>query len=88
MQVPQFLVQSESIANRATALQSASLFINGIIQSDQTWITDILSEQWYDPFVEKELDVKQRLEQKKMKSPKPIGVVLSVEVYFGKEVLV
>lgn len=73
LQVPQFLVQSESIANRATALQSASLFINGIIQSDQTWITDILSEQWYDPFVEKELDVKQRLDQKKMKSPKPIG---------------
>jgi len=61
LQVPQFLVQSESIANRATALQSASLFINGVIQSDQTWLTDNLSEQWYDPFVEAELKKKEKI---------------------------
>jgi hypothetical protein len=64
LQVPQFLVQSESIANRATALQSASLFINGIIQSDQTWLTNNLSEQWYDPFVEVELKKKQKVKEK------------------------
>jgi hypothetical protein len=58
LSVPQFLVQSESIANRATALQSASLFINGVITKDQSWISDILQEQWYDPFIEKELKAK------------------------------
>ncbi len=61
LQVPQFLVQSESIANRATALQSASLFINGVIQSDQNWLSDNLSDQWYDPFVTKELKKKEKL---------------------------
>jgi hypothetical protein len=61
LQVPQFLVQSESIANRATALQSASLFINGVIQSDQTWLSDSLSDQWYDPFVTKELKKKEKI---------------------------
>jgi hypothetical protein len=61
LQVPQFLVQSESIANRATALQSASLFINGVIQSDQTWLSDNLSDQWYDPFVTKELKAKEKI---------------------------
>ena len=54
-------MQSESIANRATALQSASLFINGVIQSDQTWLSDELSDQWYDPFVTKELKKKEKL---------------------------
>jgi hypothetical protein len=73
LQVPQFLVQSESIANRATALQSASLFINGIIQSDQTWLSEELSDQWYDPFVTKELKKKESITQKKMDNGKRIG---------------
>jgi len=55
LDVPQFLVQSEAIANRATALQSATLFINGIVTADQTWLSDILIQQWYDPFLRQKL---------------------------------
>jgi hypothetical protein len=64
LNVPQFLVQSEAIANRATALQSASLFINGVITDDQQWMSEILSEQWYDPFVEQQLKKKKSLKEK------------------------
>ena len=55
LQVPQFLVQSEAIANRATAIQSAQLFINGPITNDQTLLSDISQEQWYDEFLKTEL---------------------------------
>lgn len=72
LNVPQFLVQSESIANRATALQSASLFINGVITKDQEWISDILQEQWYDPFVEKELKIKNAKKQTVIRNNKKL----------------
>lgn len=61
LDVPQFLVQSESIANRATALQSATLFINGVVTADQTWLSDLLTEQWYDPFLRQKLTGKENL---------------------------
>lgn len=51
LQVPQFLVQSESAANRATAVQSATQFLNGVVANDQRWVEDILEEQWYDPYL-------------------------------------
>ena len=38
LQVPQFLVQSEDIANRATADKSAELFLNGVISKDHKWL--------------------------------------------------
>lgn len=52
LQVPQFMVQSESAANRATAIQSATQFLNGIVADDQLWLSDVLQEQWYDPFLQ------------------------------------
>ena len=55
MGVPQFLVQAEDIANRATADKAASLFMNGIIAKDQQWLSDILMEQWYEPLLRAEL---------------------------------
>lgn len=51
LQVPQFMVQSESAANRATAIQSATQFLNGVVAEDQEWASDLLQEQWYDPFL-------------------------------------
>ena len=56
LQVPQFMVQSESAANRATAIQSATQFLNGIVADDQRWLSDILQEQWYDPFLKENLN--------------------------------
>jgi hypothetical protein len=53
MAVPQFLVQDESAANRATAEQSAALFINGVIAHDQQKITDLLADQYYDDLLRK-----------------------------------
>ena len=53
LHVPQFLVQNEGVANRATALQSAQNFIDGVISSDQDWLTTTLSDQWYDPELRK-----------------------------------
>ncbi len=53
--VPQFLVQSEDIANRATADKAAELFLSGVIQSDQMWLSANLDDQWYDPFLRDKL---------------------------------
>ena len=55
--VPQFLVQAEDIANRATADKSAELFLYGVIAPDQEWISDILEDQWYEPFVRNYLGI-------------------------------
>lgn len=58
LQVPQFLVQSEDIANRATADKSAELFLNGVIARDQRWLENILEVQWYEKLLRKELKLK------------------------------
>ena len=55
--VPQFLVQSEDIANRATADKAAELFLSGVIAADQRWLSDILEEQWYEPYVRTYLNI-------------------------------
>ena len=55
--VPQFLVQSEDIANRATADKAAELFLSGVIAADQRWLSDILEEQWYEPYVRNYLGI-------------------------------
>ncbi len=57
LQVPQFLVQAEDIANRATADKSAELFLNGVISKDQKWIENILESQHYEPLLRKELQM-------------------------------
>ena len=57
LQVPQFLVQSEDIANRATADKSAELFLNGVISKDQKLLENILETQWYEPLLRKQLDI-------------------------------
>lgn len=57
LHVPQFLVQSEDMANMATANKSASLFIDGIVASDQMWMSDILWKQWYEPLLRRELNL-------------------------------
>ena len=54
-QVPQFLVQSESAANYATAKESAQIFLDGIVSYDQQWLTDLLTDQWYTPMLREEL---------------------------------
>lgn len=54
-QVPLFLVQSESAANFATAYEAAQLFIDGVISSDQKWLSDLLVDQWYDEMLRSEL---------------------------------
>jgi len=59
LHVPQFLVQSEDMANMATANKSAALFIDGIIASDQQWMSDILWKQWYEPLLRRELNLEQ-----------------------------
>jgi len=51
LQVPQFMVQSESAANRATAVQSATQFLNGPVADDQEDISIMLTENWYDPYL-------------------------------------
>lgn len=55
LRVPQFLVQSEDMANRATADKSAELFLSGVIKADQKWLSDILEDQWYEPFIRQKL---------------------------------
>lgn len=57
LQVPQFLVQSEDIANRATADKSAQLFLNGVVSKDQRWLEDTLEAQHYEPLLRKELQL-------------------------------
>ena len=57
LHVPQFLAQSEDMANMATANKSASLFIDGIVAHDQEWMGTILWKQWYEPLLRRELDV-------------------------------
>ena len=57
LQVPQFLVQSEDIANRATADKSAELFLSGVISKDQRWLENILETQWYEPMLREELGI-------------------------------
>ena len=69
--VPQFLVQSEDMANRATANKSASLFIDGIIAYDQEWLSDILWKQWYEPLLRKELKLEKNPDDQ-TKDPPPI----------------
>ncbi len=51
LHVPQWMVQSEGIANRATAITAATQFLNGVISKDQEWLTGIMQEQHYDPLV-------------------------------------
>ena len=55
LQVPQFLVQNEGVANRATAIASATQFLNGVIANDQAWISQVFEEQHYDPLLRAEL---------------------------------
>lgn len=59
LQVPQFLVQAEDIATRATADKAASLFLEGPITKDQKWLSEVLEEQWYDPFLRQKLGLKE-----------------------------
>lgn len=56
LQVPQFMVQSESAANRATAVQSATQFLNGPVADDQEDISDVIQDQWYDRFLISNID--------------------------------
>lgn len=55
--IPQSLVQSEDMANKATADNSSSLFLDGIVSSDQDDMSDVLWEQYYEPAVREELGV-------------------------------
>lgn len=56
--VPQFLVQSESIANMATANKSAALFLEGIVAFDQNWMGETLWQQHYEPLMRQSLGEK------------------------------
>jgi len=67
LHVPQFLVQSEDMANMATANKSASLFIDGIISHDQEWMSNILWKQWYEPLLRREMETSK--EEKKTDDP-------------------
>ena len=49
--IPQSLVQAEDTANKSTADSSATLFLDGVVSTDQNSMTDILWEQWYEPYV-------------------------------------
>jgi len=51
LQVPEFLLQSEAAANRATAIQAATQFLNGKVSYEQQVFEDILEEQWYDTYL-------------------------------------
>jgi hypothetical protein len=61
LHVPQFLVQSEEIANRATADKSAQLFIDGVVAYDQEWMSDILWDQHYEPLARRILKLNQNV---------------------------
>ena len=54
--VPQFLVQSEAIANMATANKSAALFLDGPVAQDQLQMSNLLWKQWYEPLLRRELE--------------------------------
>lgn len=55
LQVPQFMMQAEDIANYATANASAQIFLDGPVASDQNWMTTTLIEQHYDPILRQKL---------------------------------
>jgi len=55
--VPQFLVQSEDMANMATANKSAALFIEGPVAFDQSWMTETLWQQHYEPLMRQEMEI-------------------------------
>jgi len=45
--LPSFLMNFEEVTNRATAETVVEGFNESTIQSERSWITDILDEQWY-----------------------------------------
>jgi len=45
--LPSFLMNFEEVTNRATAQTVVMGFNESTIQSERSWITDILDEQWY-----------------------------------------
>jgi hypothetical protein len=45
--LPSFLMNFEDVTNRATAETVLEGFNESVIQSERSWITDILDEQWY-----------------------------------------
>ena len=49
--IPQSLVQAEDTANKSTADSSATLFLDGVVSTDQNSMSDILWQQWYEPYV-------------------------------------
>lgn len=53
--IPLFLIKSDKIANIATAQKSAQMFIEGTVADDQTWMENLLADQWYDPLLRDEL---------------------------------
>ena len=55
--IPQSLVQAEDTANKSTADSSASLFLDGVVSSDQDSMSDILWQQYYEPYVRELLGV-------------------------------
>ena len=57
LQVPQFLVQSEDMANMATANKSAALFLDGPCKNDERLAGDILWDQWYEPILRQKLNL-------------------------------
>jgi len=45
--LPSFLMNFENVTNRATAETVVAGFNTSVIQSERSWISDILDEQWY-----------------------------------------
>ena len=73
--IPQSLVQAEDTANKSTADSSSSLFLDGVVASDQDAMSDILWKQWHEPYVRELMGDKSPDEKiaDPDDPPKPIG---------------
>ena len=62
--IPQSLVQSEDMANKATSDTSASLFLDGVVTNDQDQMSETLWVQWYEPYVRELLGAEEDIENR------------------------
>ncbi|MCZ6582893.1 MAG: hypothetical protein O6761_06955 [Thaumarchaeota archaeon] len=74
-QVPQSLVQSEDMANKATADSSGTLFLDGTVTSDQNEWSKILWKQWYEPYIREMIAVEKDEDDP---DDKPVGLTFRI----------
>ena len=75
LQLPQSLVQSEDMANKATADSSGTLFLDGTVTSDQNEWSKILWKQWYEPYIREMLAAEKDEDDP---DDKPVGLTFRI----------